>query len=187
MQGNGYGLGVTDWHILLIEPRREGTATAFMMGRSIKVFAPIVLKVSRRGCRGTEPCNGPLFPGYIFVQIDYNVQAGRVIATPGVRGFMRNGDGVARLPDAVIGAIQQQEEREIGRFRMMRGRTRPPQTIGIGDTVRMADDSGPFAGLYAKLAARDEGERVRVLLDLFGRETSMTVRANAIEPVSRAP
>ena len=118
-------------------------------------------------------------------------------ATPGVRRFMRgssvdeaadgSGERLALLPDSVIYAIRDQEQAALARAipleRQMRGRTRAPLVIKPGDQVRLTEEAGPFAGLYARLIDTDEGQRIKLAVDLFGRETTMTVAADAVELV----
>jgi transcriptional antiterminator RfaH len=51
-----------------------------------------------------------------------------------------------------------------------------------GDQVRIED--GPFAALVGTLERLDPSGRVRVLLDLLGREVSVTLSGEAVTPAA---
>lgn len=84
---------------------------------------------------------------------------------------MRFGDHVPELPEAVIAAPHEREQR-----------LRDPNAMGLsaGDKVMIVD--GPFAGLNGVFEVAKGADRVLVLLDLLGRNVSTTLARSDIAP-----
>lgn len=174
------------WFIVCIEPQRETTVSAFMKGHRIGCYSPEYTKVVRASVRATREVTRPLFPGYIFVRINnYQKQAGRVLATPGVRRFMRTATGLAVLPWFVIEQLRGVEEAEkpMASWHSPSRTMRAPGTMKPEDQGLMTEASGAFARLRARLVSTDEGDRLKVVINMFGQEVPAEIDADWIEPV----
>ena len=54
--------------------------------------------------------------------------------------------------------------------------------LNEGDSVKIVD--GPFTGMYGKVQSIDlENEKLNVLIDLFGQETSVEVEISQVEAI----
>ncbi|WP_200242569.1 transcription termination/antitermination protein NusG [Thiohalocapsa halophila] len=156
------------WHAVRTKPRQEGVALENLTRQGYEAFLPMIPTVGRRR-RRTE---APLFPGYLFVGVKAAEQAyGPIRSTFGVVGLVRFGDHVPELPEAVIAALQEREQR-----------LRDPNAMGLsaGDKVMIVD--GPFAGLNGVFEVANGADRVLVLLDLLGRNVSTTLARSDIAP-----
>jgi transcriptional antiterminator RfaH len=156
------------WHAVRTKPRQEGVALQNLMRQSYEAFLPMFPTASRRRTRADVP----LFPGYLFVGIQAGEQPyGPIRNTCGVIGLVRFGDHVPALPETVITALREREQR-----------LRNPSEMGLsaGDKVTVVD--GPFAGLHGVFEVASGADRVRVLLDLLGRNVSTTLAKAAIAP-----
>ena len=110
-----------------------------------------------------------MFPGYVLIEMIMSDEAWYVVRnTPGVTGFIgSSGKGAKPIPlndDEVHKFIGDGEEK-----------TTPISTdVEVGDSVTIID--GPFNGMYGKIESMDkENEKLTVLIDLFGQETSVDV------------
>lgn len=115
------------------------------------------------------------FPGYVLVEMIMTDQAWYIVRnTPGVTGFVgSHGQGskpTPLLPDEVdlvlkrIGMSSRHEDLD----------------VNIGDTVKIVD--GAFTGLDGKVTEVDnEKQRLKVNIEMFGRETSTDLDFNQVD------
>lgn len=105
-----------------------------------------------------------VFPGYVLVQMKMDDESWSVVRnTPGVTGFVGSGNKPTPLSEAEVEAILKQMKEGIPRIK-----------VGFrkGDSVRVVD--GPFTDFVGVVDEINEAKgKVRVLLTLFGRETSV--------------
>ena len=116
-----------------------------------------------------------LFPGYILVEMIMTDEAWFIVRnTPGVTGFIgSSGKGAKPTPlqpyevDKILGSM--------GMTRLEAGTDLQP-----GNKVKVI--AGPFNGMEGKIDSLDlANNKVMVLLDLFGQETSVEVMISEIE------
>ena len=116
-----------------------------------------------------------LFPGYVLVEMIMTDDSWCAIRnTPGVTGFLgSSGKGAKPTP------LQPYEvDRVLGSMGM--SRLELSTDLKEGSMVKVT--SGPFAGMSGKIESIDEAnQKLMVLLDLFGQETSVEVLLSQIE------
>ena len=149
---------------------------------SSKVFlCPNLSEITPEG-KVTEVKNGvtkervkKMFPGYILVEMVMSDEAWYVVRnTPGVTGFIgSSGKGAKPTPlqpyevDNILG--------NMGISRM-----NVETELKEGSKVKIVD--GPFNGMYGKIDSVDlPNQKVMLLVDLFGQETSVEVELKQIE------
>jgi transcriptional antiterminator NusG len=105
-----------------------------------------------------------VFPGYVLVQMKMDDESWNVVRnTPGITGFVGSGSKPTPLSDAEVESILKQMKEGVPRVK-----------VGFrkGDSVRVVD--GPFADFVGVVDEINEAKgKVKVLLTLFGRETSV--------------
>ena len=117
-----------------------------------------------------------IFPGYILVKMNLNDDSWAVVRnTPGVTGFV----GLGRRPTPL-----QEKEVENILYQMGLQHTKPVShhTFTDGQKVKITD--GPFAdfiGVVDRVNA--EKKRLRVLVHIFGRETSVELSFMEVEEI----
>ena len=80
------------WFVAHTHPHAEGKATTHLNRQGFGIYFPRYLK-RRRHARRIETVAAPLFPRYLFVAIDLNIQRWRSIySTVGVSRLVCNGD-----------------------------------------------------------------------------------------------
>jgi len=115
----------------------------------------------------------PLFPGYAFVSLDITREPWRSVdGTFGVRQLVRSGDLPAALPESVMASLMSLTDGQ--------GRVDFTSCLAVGDKVRFL--AGPFAEMIGSLAHLDAQGRVRVLLNILGRDTQVRTRAEDLAP-----
>ena len=116
-----------------------------------------------------------MFPGYILVEMVMTDEAWYVVRnTPGVTGFIgSSGKGAKPTP------LQPAEvDKILGNMGI--SRMNVETELSIGTKVKIVD--GPFKGMFGKVDSVDlPNQKVMLLVDLFGQETSVEVEIGQIE------
>lgn len=168
--------GTHRWYAANTIPASELKACAHLERQGFVPFCPHVEKTIRSGRRVKMELR-PLFPGYLFVALDLRRDAWRSVnGTFGIRHLVQLGDVPSPLPHGVVEALQEMSQ--------SLGRVDFSNRLAVGDKVRFL--AGPFADMIGALEHLDGNGRVRVLLSLFGRETTVKARAADLHPVTRS-
>lgn len=105
-----------------------------------------------------------VFPGYVLVQMEMNDNSWNVVRnTPGITGFVGGGNKPTPIAEQEVNAILKQ---------MVEGSPQVKVGFRKGESVRVVD--GPFTDFVGLVDEINMGKgKVKVLLTLFGRETSV--------------
>ncbi len=116
-----------------------------------------------------------MFPGYILVEMVMSDEAWYVVRnTPGVTGFIgSSGKGAKPTP------LQPYEVDNI-LTNMGMSRLDVNKELEIGANVKII--AGPFSGMFGTVDSVDtDNQKIMLLVDLFGQETSVEVGMSEIE------
>jgi len=116
-----------------------------------------------------------VFPGYLLVRMELSDDSWYVVRnTPGVTGFV--GSGTKPIPLS---------EREVDKILKRKGeaeKPRPKAEWQTNDPVRVT--TGPFANFQGVISeVDDERQKVKVLVNIFGRETPVELSYDQISKV----
>lgn len=157
---------VENWFCLRSQRKHEHIAAAHLRKMDgVEVFLPRV-RFQRTTRQGLAWATEALFPSYLFARFDWHESLRQVQASSGVSGVVHFGDRWPVIADAVIEDLKQ----TVG--------TAELHTISAvlqpGDTVEIAE--GAMRGLSAVVTrVMPSRERVAVLLDFLGRQTTIEV------------
>jgi transcriptional antiterminator RfaH len=160
------------WFVAHTHPNAEAKATAHLNRQGFDVYFPRYLK-RRRHARRVETVAAPLFPRYLFVAIDFNIQRWRSIcSTVGVGRLVCNGDDPTAVPLGIIEALKSRED--ASGFIKLDCRPR----FNRGDKIRVLD--GAFSSCLGLFEGMAERERIAILLDLLGRKVRVVLDADLV-------
>jgi transcriptional antiterminator NusG len=116
-----------------------------------------------------------VFPGYLLVRMELSDDSWYVVRnTPGVTGFV--GSGTKPIPLS---------EKEVDKILKRKGeaeKPRPKAEWQMNDPVRVT--TGPFANFQGVISeVDDERQKVKVLVNIFGRETPVELSYDQISKV----
>lgn len=113
-----------------------------------------------------------VFPGYVMVQMNLNEDSWYVVRnTPGVTGFVGMGNDPTPLRPEEVKRIMDRMDSEDKVVKV---------DYKIGEKVRIV--GGPFNDFPGTVAAIDsDREKVRVMVDFFGRETAVVLSFMEVE------
>jgi transcriptional antiterminator RfaH len=171
--GGGIGLAEGErWYLVITGPREEQRARQNLVQQNFRPFLPQVTKTVRHA-RQLRTVTAPLFPRYMFVPL--NLERDRwlsIRSTYGVSTLFMAGGRPAAVPQGVVESLAAcADERQV---------TRLDLDLREGDAVKFV--SGPFADLPGTLERLDDNGRVRVLLDIMGKATRVTVERSSLMP-----
>ncbi|MFV0249516.1 MAG: transcription termination/antitermination protein NusG [Bacilli bacterium] len=175
MQKEWYVVNTYSGHENKVKEKLEMRASTMDMEDFIfRVVVPEHLEVEEKDGISKEKIK-KTFPGYILVEMIMNDEAWFIVRnTPGVTGFIgSSGKGAKPFPltpaevDKILGSM--------GMTRLEIG-----NSIKVDDVVTVID--GPFANMMGKVKnINTENQKIEVLLDLFGQETTVELNLNEIK------
>ncbi|HWL03524.1 MAG TPA: transcription termination/antitermination NusG family protein [Xanthobacteraceae bacterium] len=165
---------MNNWYVVHTQPNGESKASSHLRRQGFEVYLPCGRRW-RSHARRRELVLRPLFPRYLFVRFDAETARWRAIfSTVGVSNLICEGDRPLAVPQPVIAGIQEAEASGSFDDALAASRLKP------GDAIRIV--RGPFADLIGQLQSLVSGDRVKVLLDILGRQVPTMVEAAEVAP-----
>jgi transcriptional antiterminator RfaH len=164
-----------EWYILKTKPKAEELVKNAFKQYSIESYLPLVY-TRNPGRKSLK--TAPLFPGYVFFQLELESNYWAFIRwAPGVSYVLNDGDHPTALPVSVIEEIKTREAQN--RLQKLNG----PGDMGqFNKNEPLKIISGPLAGLEAVFeGSLSSRQRVKVLVRLLGRLTSINVGLENLE------
>jgi transcription elongation factor/antiterminator RfaH len=162
------------WYLVHSLPKGEGRAELHLKSQGFNVFLPKIQRTVRHA-RQLKTIRAPLFPRYLFVQLDLNRDQWLSIrSTVGVARLFSHQDGSpVPIPKGVVETLLERTDGSVIRL---------DPGLAPGQRIRLM--SGPFADLVGKVVRLDDADRVRVLLDLMGTAVAVSVRRSTVAPAA---
>ncbi len=158
------GATVSVWLAVRTKPRAEQQAQQHLQEQGFTVFSPTITERKRRNNRWQQ-VTGALFPGYLFIQVEFGQQDTSVVrSTPGVLNLVRFGQQLVPVPTPVIELLQHIEQ------------SGGPDTAAKyqpGDRVEITD--GPFAGISGVYQQAKGEQRAIMLIEMLGKAQPVAV------------
>jgi transcription antitermination factor NusG len=162
------------WFALKVRPRFERTALAHLRYRGYDPFLPTYV-AQRRWSDRVKSLELPLFPGYLFCQLDLKSRL-PILTTPGVNFIV----GIGRVPEPI-------SEQEIESLRTMVGsglRYEPYPYLSAGQLVRV--EQGALAGVVGRVTTQKNVFRLIISIELLMRSVSTEIDRSWVSPIDNA-
>ncbi len=166
--------GKKKWYALHLRANQEKTTATFLTDRSVDYFFPTYRVRSTRTDRRVT-VEKPLFPGYVFVHLDYaSKERVEALKAPGAVRIVGFGNQPGAIPAEVIDSL-----------RILVGGNedvvRPHPLVRVGNRVRVTD--GPFTGAVGILSeTTGRNSKLIVEIELLGRAVSVTIEKEQVAP-----
>lgn len=158
------------WFCVRSQIKHEHIAAARLREAGIEVFLPRV-RFKKSSVRGPVWVTEALFPNYLFARFDWHAAFRLVRHAAGVRTVVSFGTTVATIPDQVIAELRESVGEE--ELRVIKNDLEP------GDQVQFS--GGAWHGLTAVVnQVMPAKERVKVLLNFLGQQTSVEVEVASV-------
>ena len=160
------------WYVVYTHAGSEAMAQGQLARQNITTYLPKYRK-RRRHARRVSEITVPLFPRYLFVELDLDTQRWRAVSsTYGVRYLVCMGERPAALPEAIIPEIKAREA-EDGHITLPH-----KELFSKGEVVQIM--AGPLTDQVGLFQCTDDSERTIILLNLLGREVPVRVGSDAL-------
>jgi transcriptional antiterminator RfaH len=158
------------WYLLYTKPRQEQIAVSNLHNQAYRALAPQIT-LTKRTSQGWKAVSEPLFPNYVFIQLDDVTDNWAPIRnTRGVNGFVRFGSGLpAPISDQLMQPLLELDLAQLG--------TQLSLCPKVGDCVDVAIGE---AWINALVTAESGKGRIEVLLTILGQEQSLWVESHQV-------
>jgi transcriptional antiterminator RfaH len=159
----------TAWYLVHTKPRQEDVALVNLQRQGYECYLP-QMRIERIRRRKAEIATEPMFPRYLFIQLDSSDQGkswSPIRSTLGVSQLVHFGARAAKVDDALID-LQRQREQAMPVDAMFHS----------GDSVVITD--GPFAGIEAIYQTADAERRAFILLEILSKPVSMQIETGRL-------
>ena len=169
------GIFQAKWYAVHIKSNQERVCASFLANRQLDVFLPTYRIRSRRVDRRVM-LTKPLFPGYLFVNIDAESRQKRdVLKAPGVVKVVGFGDTPTPIPDETIRSVRIL----VG---SAEGMVKPHPLVRAGQRVVVV--MGPFCGASGVIhIGRGRKPRLVVEVEFLGRAVAVPIVEDQVKPV----
>lgn len=163
------------WHLVYTKPRSEQCALDNLLRQGYECYLPMMtLEKVRRGL--VKVVQEPLFPRYLFIRLDKGLMArswAPVRSTTGVSNMVVFGLEAATVDDAIVEAIQTQEQAR-------QHAVQPAFDTG----ERLLICNGPFAGVEGLFQMSDGDSRVIVLIQMLNKPVKISLPPAHVQTVA---
>jgi transcriptional antiterminator RfaH len=160
------------WYLIQFKPNSHRLAERNLHRQGFETFLPMQQITRRKASRFVSDLK-PLFPGYMFVSVSFELAPWRSInSTIGVSKLVSFEGKPKPLPLQLISGLMLRCDAS--------GSLLAPKSLNEGDSVEML--TGPFANFIATVDTIDPEQRVWVLMDFMGQKTRMQVTTDQLQP-----
>ncbi len=159
------------WYLVHTKARQEDTAITNLQRQNFRCYMPMLyVEKVRRG----KPVvvAEPMFPSYVFVQLDTSGQGqswSPIRSTLGVRELVKFGGHPPKVDAELINTLHEREQLQ---------QSNPQALFAAGDKVVITH--GPFAGIEAIYQTADAERRSMILLSMLNKPVSMRIEPNKL-------
>jgi transcription antitermination factor NusG len=160
-----------EWYAFRVRPRHEKSVSTLLRSKCFNEFLPL-LKTNSRWADRVATIERPLFPGYIFCEVERH-HVSSVRSTPGVFDVVRAGS--SPLParrdevESLLHAVRHNLPIEPCNFEGYRG----------GEWLRIT--AGPLSGLCGTLVRVRGEDRLLISIELLHRQVLVEMQAASVE------
>lgn len=154
------------WYAIYTHIRAEKRAGEAINDLGYQTFIPLEKRIQRAPGKKPRPYETALFPRYGFVQFEINDDRwGEITDADGVVDIVRSNNIPRAIPQSIIDGLKLADSMGL------LDRTMPAKVGGMVEAT-----AGPFSGIVGKILRARSGDRVDVLLNMFGTEVTTTMQ-----------
>ncbi|WP_269541318.1 transcription termination/antitermination protein NusG [Cerasicoccus fimbriatus] len=166
------------WFCVKTQPRRERAAYKTLLTLpEVEAILPMA-RYPKQNSKGKRMTSEAIFPGYLFCRFSPVNSSRAVQYSQGVAYIIKRGDKLVSLRDELIEEIRELAPEGVLELE--------PKPLMPGERVRLIQ--GIFSGSEAEVVGlAPSAERVKVLLEILGREQEITLPLEEIERMFENP
>ena len=166
------------WYLVQCKPNAAQIAVRNLENQSFGTFLPLQEITKRKGKIFQRQIR-PLFPGYLFVQIDPDQGPWRQVnSTRGVARLVRLGAKPSVVPNEIVEALLARCDKQS--ILRQTSETQSSQ-LYVGNQAQVTQ--GPFSGFIATISNIEPNNRIHILIEIMGQATKVAINAGALQPI----
>jgi len=166
------------WYLVQCKPNAAQIVVRNLENQSFGTFLPLQEITKRKG-RIFQRQIRPLFPGYLFVQIDPDQGPWRQVnSTRGVARLVRLGAEPSVVPNEIVEALMARCDKQ-----SILRQTSETQSSHLHAGNQAQVTQGPFSGFIATISDIEPNNRINILIEIMGQTTKTTINADALQPI----
>ncbi len=163
------------WAVVHTRAKEEHRAATHLRQQGFSVYFPRFKKVTRHARRVSEVL-APLFPRYLFIRLDIEIDSWHSIHhTRGVSSLVMYGEKPAIVEDSIIEALQSNESDK--------GAVSLSSLIAFDEKQTLKVIDGSFKGYSGNFEKMLDKDRVSLLLNLLGRTVKVALPSYAVSSI----
>lgn len=167
------------WYVVACKPNSAETAIRNLQNQNFGTFMPLQETTKRKGKIFQRQIR-PLFPGYIFVQLNPGQGPWRQVnSTRGVARLVRLGAEPSVVPNSIVEALMVQCNEQ-----SVLCQTSDTRSSQLPANSQAQVTNGPFSGFVATIASIEANDRINVLIQIMGQRTKVAIDASALQPIN---
>ncbi len=154
------------WYLVHTKARQEDTAITNLQRQNFRCYMPMLFMEKVRRGKPVVVAE-PMFPSYVFVQLDTSGQGqswSPIRSTLGVRELVKFGGHPPKVDAELINTLHEREQMQ---------QSNPQALFAAGDNVVITE--GPFAGIEAIYQTTDAERRSMILLSMLNKPVPMRI------------
>lgn len=160
------------WYLIYTKPKAEKIAFDNLQRQDFQVYLPFI-KVQKRRQRKYVEVVEPMFPRYLFIQLNCTTDNWAPIrSTLGVSSIVRFGTYPMQVPKELISAFKDNEDERGFQHSSVKD-------FKTGDRVQIID--GAMAGYEGVFEGETSKERVTILLNVAGQHTRVSMTRHDLQ------
>ena len=166
------------WYLAQCKPNAAQIAVRNLENQSFGTFLPLQEITKRKGKIFQRQIR-PLFPGYLFVQVDPNRGPWRQVnSTRGVASLVRLGAEPSVVPNEIVDALMARCDKQ-----SILRQTSETQSSELQAGNQAKVTQGPFSGFIATISETEPNNRINILIEIMGQTTKVAINAGALQPI----
>ena len=166
------------WYLVQCKPSAAQIAVQNLENQSFGTFLPLQEITKRKG-KIFQRQIGPLFPGYLFVQLSPSQGAWRQVnSTRGVARLVSLGADPSVVPNEIVEALMVRCDKQS--ILRQTSETHSSQ-LHAGNQAQVTQ--GPFSGFIATISDIEPNSRINILIEIMGQKTKVAINAGALQPI----
>jgi len=157
---------MNNWYIVNTKPCAEFKVINYLTSNNIKTFLPKFL-VTRKHARKVQKVFRPLFPGYVFINININNSIRLVKNTIGVKSLLSAGDSPSCVSQNIINELLANTDSR-GVIKKLEA-----ANYDVGQEIKISE--GIFKGNVGNFCGMASKDRVSILLAFLGKQVKISV------------